>query len=92
MPFLQFLGDAVSVERGKWINDNRTDAGGGEPAQQPEKTAPVVGLHLDSDDNQVRVAAINALRGIVDGQGPLEELSVFGAIELAKTWRARVGR
>jgi hypothetical protein len=40
----------------------------------------------------VRVAAINALRGIVDGQEPLEELSVFGAIELAKTWKVRVGR
>jgi hypothetical protein len=51
-----------------------------------------VARHLDSDDNQVRVAAINALRGIVDHQEPLEELSVFGAIELAKTWKARVGR
>ncbi len=45
---------------------------------------------LDSDDNQIRVAAINALRGIVDGQGPIERLSVFEAIELAKKWKGRV--
>jgi hypothetical protein len=57
-----------------------------------ETVIPAVARHLDSDDNQVRVAAINALRGIVDGQEPLEELSVFGAIELAKTWKVRVGR
>jgi hypothetical protein len=57
-----------------------------------QSVVPAVARHLDSDDNQVRVAAINALRGIVDRQEPLEELSVFGAIELAKTWKARVGR
>ncbi len=45
---------------------------------------------LDSDDNQIRVAAINALRGIVDGEGPIERLSVFEAIELAKKWKGRV--
>lgn len=57
-----------------------------------ETVVDAVARHLDSDDNQVRVAAINALRGIVDAQEPLEELSVFAAIELAKTWKARVGR
>jgi hypothetical protein len=45
---------------------------------------------LDSDDHQVRVAAINALRGIVDGEGPLDKLPVFDAIELAKEWKGRV--
>lgn len=45
---------------------------------------------LDSDDNSIRVAAINALRGIVDGEPPLERLPVFDAIELAKKWKTRV--
>jgi hypothetical protein len=57
-----------------------------------ETSIDPVARKLDSDDNQVRVAAINALRGIVDRQGPLEDLSVFGAIELANTWKARVWR
>jgi len=46
--------------------------------------------HLDDTDNSVRIAAINALRGIVDGDPPLEQLPVFEAIELAKEWKARV--
>ena len=46
--------------------------------------------HLDDSDNGVRIAAINALRGIVDGDPPLEQLPVFKAIELAKEWKARV--
>lgn len=45
---------------------------------------------LDSDDNSIRVAAINALRGIVDGEAPLPELSSFEAIEMAKKWKARL--
>lgn len=44
---------------------------------------------LDAEANAVRVAAINALRGIVDGAPPLEELSVFTAIEEAKRWKER---
>jgi hypothetical protein len=57
-----------------------------------ESAVGAVAPYLDSDDNQLRVAAINALRGIVDGEGPMENLSVFHAIELAKTWKQRVGR
>jgi hypothetical protein len=57
-----------------------------------DESVHAVAPYLASDDNQVRVAAINALRGIVDGDDPLEELSVFRAIELAKTWQAWVGR
>jgi len=53
-------------------------------------SAAQVKSFLDSDDNQVRVAAINALRGIVDGEGPLDKLPVFDAIELAKRWKSRV--
>ncbi len=51
--------------------------------------ARAVRPRLDSDDNSVRVAAINALRGVVDGDPPLENLPVFEAIEAAKRWKAR---
>ncbi|MBL8858878.1 MAG: HEAT repeat domain-containing protein [Planctomycetes bacterium] len=44
---------------------------------------------LDDEDNQIRVAAINALRGIIDGDEPIENLSAFEAIELAKKWKSR---
>jgi len=57
-----------------------------------DSAVPAVAAYLDSDDNQLRVAAINALRGIVDGEGPMENLSVFRAIEIARTWKQRLGR
>jgi hypothetical protein len=53
-------------------------------------SAAAIKRFLDSDDHQVRVAAINALRGIVEGAPPLDKLPVFEAIELAKEWKARV--
>jgi hypothetical protein len=55
----------------------------------PEVTARIKPL-LDDGDNSIRIAAINALRGIVDGDPPLEKLPVFEAIEVAKGWKARV--
>jgi hypothetical protein len=45
---------------------------------------------LDETDNSIRVAAINALRGIVDDDLPLEELSAFEAIEMAKQWKDKI--
>ncbi|MFN0241868.1 MAG: hypothetical protein ACKVWV_03165 [Planctomycetota bacterium] len=45
---------------------------------------------LDDSDNSLRVAAINALRGIVDGEPPLAQLPVFEAIELAKKWKEKL--
>jgi hypothetical protein len=45
--------------------------------------------YLDNTDNSIRVAAINAMRGIVDGDPPIANLAVFEAIELAKKWKAR---
>jgi HEAT repeat protein len=44
---------------------------------------------LDDEDNSIRVAAINALRGIIDGKEPIENLSAFEAIEEAKKWKGR---
>lgn len=46
--------------------------------------------YLDDDDNSIRVAAINALRGMVDGDPPVEQLSVFEAIEMAKQWKSKI--
>jgi len=45
---------------------------------------------LDESDNEIRVVTINALRGIVDGDEPLEQLSSFEAIEMAKKWKTRI--
>ena len=54
-------------------------------------TAPALARpHLDSEDNSVLVAAINALRAIVDGAPPLENLSAFETIGEAKKWKARL--
>lgn len=49
-----------------------------------------IGAHLDSEDHAVKKETINALRAIVEGSEPLEELSVFDAIEMAKEWKKRV--
>ena len=54
------------------------------------RAVPLVKPYLDSTDNSIRIAAINALRGIVDGEPPLDKLSVFDAIERAKRWKERV--
>jgi len=45
---------------------------------------------LDSNDSTLRIATINALRGIVDDEMPLARLSVFDSIEQAKTWKQRI--
>jgi len=54
-----------------------------------ESAPALVRPFLDHEDNSLRVAAINALRGIVDGAPPLERLPVFEAIEEAKRWKER---
>ena len=46
--------------------------------------------HLDDSDNTVRVAAINAARGIIDGEAPLDKLATFTAIEMALEWKKRL--
>lgn len=52
--------------------------------------APRMRPLLDETDNELRVLAINALRGIIDGDAPLDQLSAFEAIEMAKKWKARL--
>lgn len=39
---------------------------------------------LDSNDNTVRVAAINAVLGIAENKPPVKDLSAFEAVEMAK--------
>jgi HEAT repeat protein len=57
----------------------------------PEQAVPLIAPLLDENDNSIRIAAINALRGIIDGDPPLDKLPVFEAIEQAKKWKERVG-
>lgn len=54
-----------------------------------DQVSPIVPL-LDAEENQVKVAAINALRMIVDGDAPLKRLSTFDAIERAQRWKSRL--
>jgi hypothetical protein len=61
-------------------------AGCGDPS-----STSAVRPFLDSADNLLRIEAINALRGIVDGELPLDKLPVFEAIELADKWKMRLG-
>ncbi len=56
----------------------------------PKPYAGLIRIHLDSRHNSVKKATINALRVIVDGAKPLEKLSVFQAITMAKQWRDRL--
>jgi len=58
-------------------------------AGSKDQVSPVVPL-LDAEENQVKVAAINALRMIVDGDAPLKRLSSFDAIERAQRWKSRL--
>jgi len=49
-----------------------------------------IGPQLDAQDNSIRIEAINALRGIVDGDPPIDKLPVFEAIERVNKWKARI--
>lgn len=55
-----------------------------------KKSIPYVKPLLDSGDASIRVAAINACRGIITGEPPVGKLSAFEAIELAKEWKAKL--
>ena len=49
-----------------------------------------MGPFLDETDNSIRIEAINALRGIVDGDQPIDKLSAFQAIEVANEWKGKL--
>lgn len=52
--------------------------------------APQVLPYLDNQDAAVKEAAINALRGMVDGAPPLVNISAFDLIGRADAWRKRL--
>lgn len=56
----------------------------------PKEFAAAVAVYLDAGEFSVKKEAINALRVIVDGAQPLEELSSFTGIEMAKKWKERI--
>ncbi|MEZ5988583.1 MAG: hypothetical protein R3F30_05580 [Planctomycetota bacterium] len=53
-------------------------------------TSKVAGF-LNDESNILRVEAVNALRGIVDGKAPYDQLPVFKSIEVVKEWKRRLG-
>ena len=53
-------------------------------------TLSAVAPFLDSGNPTLRVDAINACRVLVAGEAPRERIPVFEAIELAKSWKARL--
>jgi hypothetical protein len=52
--------------------------------------APLLRPFLDEVDGGLKIAAINALRGIVDNAAPIDNLSIFEAVEEAKKWQKRL--
>jgi hypothetical protein len=56
----------------------------------PKEYAGVIATWLDAEQHAVKKEAINTLRAVVDGERPLENLSVFQAIDQAKKWKARI--
>ncbi len=56
----------------------------------PKEYAGVVATWLDAEQHAVKKEAINTLRAVVDGDRPLENLSVFQAIDQAKKWKERI--
>lgn len=55
-----------------------------------KECASAVGAHLGSTDNRIKEDAINALRGIVDNEQPIEKLSAFDLAEQARGWSKRI--
>ncbi|MDA0372669.1 MAG: hypothetical protein O2865_02685 [Planctomycetota bacterium] len=56
----------------------------------PKEYAGVIATWLDAEQHAVKKEAINTLRAVVDGDRPLENLSVFQAIDQAKKWKERI--
>jgi hypothetical protein len=55
-----------------------------------ETAVPRIKPFLDDVDGGLKISAINALRGIVDNAPPIDNLSIFEAVEEAKKWQKRV--
>ena len=77
---------APEADRAKKVAALRILAGVGDLATAKRYVKPLLG----ENDNSIRVAAINACRGIVDGQLPIDKISVFEAVEAAKEWQQKL--
>jgi hypothetical protein len=53
-----------------------------------KEQAAYLRIYLDAEDHGVKKEAINAMR-VLYGQPPMENLSVFQAIEMAKEWKTK---
>jgi hypothetical protein len=54
------------------------------------ESAGEAGQFLDTTDNRIKENAINALRGIVDHEPPIERLSAFDLAEQAIAWKKKI--
>jgi hypothetical protein len=57
---------------------------------EKEAAVPRIKPFLDDVDGGLKISAINALRGIVDNAPPIDNLSIFEAVEEAKKWQKRL--
>lgn len=93
----EVLENARSIDSGRWVLQRLVKGDTGEKIAglrmarylAPRELARVVAIHLDDSQHSVKKEAINALR-VIHGQEPMENLSVFQAIEMAKEWKARI--
>lgn len=81
----QLLAQMAGKDRAEQVAYLRLLAGCG-----TKKALAEVKSHLEGSDNSLRIAAINACRGIVDGEAPIDRMSAFQAIEKAKSWAKRI--
>jgi hypothetical protein len=92
----QVLPHARGPEAGQWVLD--AIAGKSPPeiaaglrllrSLLPRELAGLIKGRLDAEDHNVRKEAVNAMRA-VHGEPPLEDMSVFQAIEMARHWKTR---
>lgn len=90
------LPAARSREAGQWVLDSMATAKAIEQMNAlrvlrylgtKEHTLALKG-YLTAEDNNVKKAAVNALR-VIYGEEPLEKLSVFQVIDMAKQWQSK---
>ena len=74
-----------AADRARVVGTLRLLAGCGD-----ESVGSILKPFLDSNDNTVRIAAINAVRALLDHEPPLVDLPVFDAVEMAKKLKARL--
>lgn len=53
--------------------------------------ASLIGKSLEESNSRIQEAAVNALRGAVDGQPPVELATVFDLVKEIEAWKKRLG-